>query len=847
MDRREALPPATPPELAPPGPASGGHLAAAATTPQNVPTPPIPPVQAAGATTRYESDAWFTRAARWATGGWTPWLWVASVFAAAEAGFVADLGGWPMVIAIVVTVVVWGKAPQRLRQDDEVTFARRATLISGAWLTVASQQGPFTQGVLLAGLALAAFGMLRYRTLRHAWRKRQNVPAPAPALVAAPEPAQELEPVQEPVLDGIVMSPEQALIEAHREQMQEIAERNRQLAWLKTVEIVEAATYSQGCRYIVLQLVGGVHTTGLFTDTVLGLFNTGFRRADGRPLRHGAVSMQLVPENSTQVVIHIRDTDPLTKVIQFEDIEHEMPSTVQQPQLLGKLADHTLNMVSLLYFHVLIGGTTRGGKSNTVHTLIANLAKCVDALIFVIDMKGGRAGGPWLPRVDWLATDPDEAIRMLRFVKGVMDYRAMHSDHSKDKHIPTPEAPAIFVFFDECAQVIGNRSEGLQAVAGPLCEEIASLGAGLAVHLILATQWPDLSSVYTNVLRGNLLLNICHAMKDPTGGSFLLGNDAYHRLDPTMLSEKGSYYIRVEKASALAGRTPLMCPDNSNEQITRIARRTAHLAPQMEAGAQQAGEALCDGAYATRAERLNRGLIRSFLKGCSYGGFSYQQLMGVPEEAIEGATAGGSSAPVPQVPAGVPGEVPAEVPGEVPAGVPETVPVPSAGGFPGDAVEGFPGGSPSAADGGAAGVPGSPMISTAVAALADDDLPEVDESQLTAEQLATVRDRMAEVTEDTLKNAAFDGMALALAKAPERGLKFHELVAASGFGETWVKQRTRLMLAHGSLYHPGGVQGRYAAERGAHRADILHAFWVAQWEIDEGRRQEDLELAGAAS
>lgn len=842
--RMQALSSAPFPEL-PPGRAPRGALAAAATAPGEIGPAPVAPVSAPGATTRYQSDSWFARGMRWLKGltqGWTPWVWVLTALAAAQTGYVAHLGGWPGIIAIVVAVIVWGKAPKPLRdlEAEETTFARRAAIVTAVWVFLASQNGAFSAGMLLTGLALAGIGGRRYRKLRSSWLDRTALP---PEVVAEPEPEPEEEEEEEEFLEGLVLSPEQAIVETYHGQMHALACRNPNLKWLNDIEIAEVQIYGEEFRSLTLQLLGGIHTTDKFDKTTVALLNSGLRRVDGRPLRHDAITVQRVEEDSTQIVMHIREADPLRSIVPFELIEPHMPTTITKPLVFGRLADRSLNYVDVLYYHALIGGGTRGGKTNTLHTLMAALARCEDVLILFIDMKGGRAGGPWLPRVDWLATDGDEAVRMCKWLQGVVTYRSKHSDRKKDKHIPTAGEPAIFLVVDEAAEILGERC-AWRSLCGPLLESITSLGAGLAIHVILATQWPDLASVYNNILRGNLLLNICHSMRDQTGGSFVLGNDAYSKLDPTLLTSKGSYYLRLEKAWPTAGRTPLMTPGDSNDLIHQLARAAAATAPRLDAATARAGDLACDGAYRTRAERLDQELAEDWLQGgFSYGGQTFgNPPQGVPEVAEQAAVSGGSSAPAEGVPEGVPGEVPQGVP----AGVPGGVPVPPGAGFLSRLGEGFPGGSPAAADGGASGVLLPAGLSARWAELTADTPSEVDTSDLTPEQMATVRELMASIGMDEIMNQAFDRMALALTEAPEGGMRFKDVVAISGAKETFVKQRLRILVDNGSVYRPGGTQGRYAAKETLRRADLLDAFWDAEREIKVDRRRID-EREGVAS
>src|SRR5439155_15120949 len=45
---------------------------------------------------------------------------------------------------------------------------------------------------------------------------------------------------------------------------------------------------------------------------------------------------------------------------------------------------------------MIVGGTTGSGKTTLLNRLILWLARCVDALIWVIDLNGGGVAAPWI-------------------------------------------------------------------------------------------------------------------------------------------------------------------------------------------------------------------------------------------------------------------------------------------------------------------------------------------------------------------------------------------------------------------------------------------------------------------
>jgi hypothetical protein len=113
-------------------------------------------------------------------------------------------------------------------------------------------------------------------------------------------------------------------------------------------------------------------------------------------------------------------------------------------------------------------GERGSGKSNLANVFISQLARCIDVLIFVIDLKGGRMARPWVapwalnptvikrPAVDWVATTREEAHLMLTACVAGIDARS-YSGHGGEKLTPDRQHPAILLLCDEIAVMFDPR------------------------------------------------------------------------------------------------------------------------------------------------------------------------------------------------------------------------------------------------------------------------------------------------------------------------------------------------------------------------------------------------------
>lgn len=220
-------------------------------------------------------------------------------------------------------------------------------------------------------------------------------------------------------------------------------------------------------------------------------------------LRPGAVEFETA-SNSSDIVMRLRETEVLAESARLRP--EVRASTINEPFAVGIQEDGSLLKISLRELHLFIGGTTGSGKSNLINVLLAQLSYCVDTLIWVIDMKGGRTAKPWLqawiegkadaPAIDWVATTRDEAALMMKAFNDAIITRA-NSGIGGSKITPSAGMPQIILICDEMASLFGaqrgTRSEvGEGAVTNlkfiKMAEEGVQMARSEAVTSIWATQ-----------------------------------------------------------------------------------------------------------------------------------------------------------------------------------------------------------------------------------------------------------------------------------------------------------------------------------------------------------------------
>lgn len=120
---------------------------------------------------------------------------------------------------------------------------------------------------------------------------------------------------------------------------------------------------------------------------------------------------------------HDAEGNPLTQVVRWEDLGPTLnPAT--GTYLHGMRVDQTLVPVQLWDVdrgarHGWVSGSTDGGKSSSLHTLLAEACLSGHVVPLIIDMKGGTSLSDWASVAPFYVTDPDDAVKLLRGLRAV--------------------------------------------------------------------------------------------------------------------------------------------------------------------------------------------------------------------------------------------------------------------------------------------------------------------------------------------------------------------------------------------------------------------------------------------
>jgi hypothetical protein len=206
------------------------------------------------------------------------------------------------------------------------------------------------------------------------------------------------------------------------------------------------------------------------------------------------------PDNgsSADFILHVRAKRTGKRPDVHLPTENKVLS-VNSPLAVGVHDNGKPYKVTLREIHVTIFGTTRSGKSNLMNVFLTLLAACPDALIWMIDMKGGKTSRPWVvpylqeytpkPVIDWVATTREEAELMLKTALELMRVRATYPGF--EKIIPDEHTPAVILMCDDVSGCFGHgkRENGISNYGlSQLGSEFTELAGGEAGVLVGAGQ-----------------------------------------------------------------------------------------------------------------------------------------------------------------------------------------------------------------------------------------------------------------------------------------------------------------------------------------------------------------------
>jgi len=187
--------------------------------------------------------------------------------------------------------------------------------------------------------------------------------------------------------------------------------------------------------------------------------------------------------------------EPLPKQVDFK-VSEGWKFHVGQVRENNEIVTHDFEKIP----HLVIGGTSRYGKSNLINSIITSLLsqKPNDVKFHLVDLKGGIELGDYenLKQTASIAYEPEQALETLKNACDAMremqiTLKRMGKKKVQDAGIKTRH----FVIVDEVGELnpkegVGKEDKEIKLQCQIYMSQISRLGAGLGFRLILATQYP---------------------------------------------------------------------------------------------------------------------------------------------------------------------------------------------------------------------------------------------------------------------------------------------------------------------------------------------------------------------
>ena len=241
-------------------------------------------------------------------------------------------------------------------------------------------------------------------------------------------------------------------------------------------------------------------------------------------------SIKYLEKDNTCVEIYLAKR-PLEHLIKYEDAISRLRS--QYSFVVGKSLGGIITQSMIDLPHLLIGGTSGGGKSNTLNNVLLNLLESSDNLqMYLVDLKGGLEIKAYegLENVT-LVRDVQESVMTLKTLVTEMDrrYKLLEKNGHKKIDPKRDKLNRIVIAIDECTDLLGkvprNHSEYTYiSQAIELCDKLARKSRAAGIHIILATQKIDKSSIPTRI-QENMNGRIAVKTNTPENSMRLLGNN----------------------------------------------------------------------------------------------------------------------------------------------------------------------------------------------------------------------------------------------------------------------------------------------------------------------------------
>lgn len=221
--------------------------------------------------------------------------------------------------------------------------------------------------------------------------------------------------------------------------------------------------------------------------------------------------------SKAEVDLHVFERDVLAETIPlaFE----RRPKSISEPIQLGQFMTGEITFVTYREVAALMVGLKGQGKSNLINTHLAHLTGCTDAVVWMLDGKGGETVRPWIqsfldlvtdrPAIDWVGWEESEFDAILLASQAVVKYRTRNKGAFGE---PSPARPSVIVIVEEASVITGVTRGGRDRIR--LAQDGVTQGRSSFVDWLFATQGATLDMLGSGAMKKNLDLRYGMGISD---------------------------------------------------------------------------------------------------------------------------------------------------------------------------------------------------------------------------------------------------------------------------------------------------------------------------------------------
>lgn len=240
------------------------------------------------------------------------------------------------------------------------------------------------------------------------------------------------------------------------------------------------------------------------------------------------------PNNKQLIEIKLAYKE-LPSLVHFEEsMEH-----IKKPYscLIGQSLNGFVTTDFCDIHHMIIAGTTGGGKSNFFKQALISLLKCSSHVqLYFIDLKRVEAQGFSPLKNVLIAKELPDAVAILEVVVSEMEKRFLYLEKQGLTEIDPvrDKKDRLFLAIDEASLlfIVQKSSKENQAYvhrARELADKIAKLGRAAAIHMILATQKIVKETIDTSI-QTNVNAKLCFRVNTMASSMTVLGHKKAYEL-----------------------------------------------------------------------------------------------------------------------------------------------------------------------------------------------------------------------------------------------------------------------------------------------------------------------------